>query len=375
MNNELRRRRPAARAALSVIYLFLGALFCWLTYELRMIVICLLMAITLAAAITPFAEWGETKRIPRIVTLLFVFLIVAIIYTAVAYLLFPPMKEQALALYDHLPKYVEGLTEKFPALSEYIGSDGDQMKIDPERLKQFAPNVAKHTLSLSAGLMGAMANLVLVLFLTSYFVIQAKEMWQKLLLWVPPQHRARAGSLIVPLGARMGGYVKGQLLVSVVVATFLGAGLTILKVKYSLVLGALAGLFNLVPFVGSLISMVLSLVIAFNQSWDLALFVFLLFGIEQWLESNFIVPYLLGTQVELHPLLVLFAILIGATLMGLPGALIAVPVTAALQLLAIEFYLKPLNAGSTADGATPAIDAMESKAISGGDNSAEKSES
>ena len=375
MMREFRRGRPGTRAALSVFYLFLGALLCFLFYELRMIVICVLMAITLASAMAPVAEWGETKKIPRVLTVIVIFIITALIYTAVAYVLLPPMKEQALALYEQLPKYVQGLTIKFPALSEYIGSNGDQMKLDPEHLKQFAPNVAKHTLNLTAGLMGALANALLVLFLTSYFVVEAKDMWEKLLLWVPPQHRERAGSLIRPLGARMGGYVRGQLLVSLVVATFLGTGLTILKVEYSLVLGALAGLFNLVPFVGSAIAMVLSLVVAFNQSATLALLVFLLFGLEQWLESNFIVPQLLGKQVDLHPLLVLFSILIGATLIGLPGALIAVPVAAAMQLLATEFYLKPLNATSTTDGTTPSIDEMQRKAINGAESDTDQGES
>ncbi|MBA3992529.1 MAG: hypothetical protein C0469_03310 [Cyanobacteria bacterium DS2.3.42] len=375
MSREFRKHRSAARAALSVFYLFLGALLCWLTYELRMIVICLLMAITLAAAIAPVAEWAEAKRIPRVVTVIVIFIVTALIYSAVAFLLFPPMKQQALALYDNLPKYVEGLTAKFPPLGEYIGTNGDHMKIDPQHLKEFAPNVAKHTLSLTAGLLGALANAVLVLFLTSYFVVEAKEMWEKLLLWIPPQHRLRASGLIKPLGARMGGYVRGQLLVSIAVATFLGTGLTILKVEYSLVLGALAGLFNLVPFVGSAITMVLSLVIAFNQSVELAVFVFLLFALEQWLESNFIVPHLLGKQVDLHPLLVLFAILIGATLMGLPGALVAVPVAASMQFLAQEFYMKPLNADSTTDGATPCIEAKASKQINSSELKTDQSES
>lgn len=350
MKAHLHRRRPGVRAALSVFYLFMGAIICWLIYELRMIVICLLMAITLASAIAPAAEWGEERKIPRVVTVIAVFVGTILVYSVVAYLLFPIMKEQAVSLYDHLPKYVQGLTDKFPPLAEYVGSDGDAMKIDPEHLREFAPNLAKHTLSLTAGIMGASANALLVLFLTSYFVVEAKDIWQKLLLWVPKDKREKAGQLIKPLGARMGGYVRGQILVSIAVACILGSGLWLLKVEYSLVLGALAGLFNLVPFVGSAISMILSLVIASNQSIELAIFVFLLFGLEQWLESNFIVPQLLGRQVELHPLLVLFAILIGATIMGLPGALIAVPVASASQFLAQEFYLKPMNADDTVCG-------------------------
>ncbi len=310
------------------------------------------MAITLASAIAPAAEWGEARKIPRVATVIGIFIATALVYSVVAYLLFPVMKEQSISLYEQLPGYIQSLTEKFPALSEYVGSNGGEMKFDPVHLKELAPNVAKHTLSLTAGFMGAVANGLLVLFLTTYFVVEAKDMWQKLLLWIPKNKRDRVGSLIKPLGARMGGYVRGQLLVSLAVAIILGTGLSLLKVEYSLVLGALAGLFNLVPFVGSAISMVLSLVVAFNQSATLAIFVFLLFGFEQWLESNFIVPHLLGRQVDLHPLIVLFAILIGATLMGLPGALVAVPLASAMQFLAQEFYLKPLNADHTAPGAS-----------------------
>lgn len=352
MRHGIHKFRLHRIAALKVIYLFLGILICYLIFELRTIVICFLMAITLASAMAPVAEWGDTRKIPRVVTVIGIYIAIALLYSGVAYLLYPPMKEQAVSLYEHLPKIVQDLTVKFPMLTEYVGSDGDVMKIDPQHLQEIGPSFAKKTLSLTAGLMGALANVVLILFLTSYFVVEAKDIWSKLLLWVPKQNRARAGNLIKPLETRMGGYVRGQVLVSIAVATVVGGGLTLLGVKYSLVLGALAGLFNLVPFVGSAIAMSLSLLVAFNQDPTLAIFVLVLFGIEQWLESSFIVPQLLGRQVELHPLIVLFSILIGATLIGLPGALIAVPVAAALQLLAIEFYLNPLNNDDpvTADG-------------------------
>ncbi len=112
---------------------------------------------------------------------------------------------------------------------------------------------------------------------------------------------------------------------------------------------------NLVPFIGSLLACVFAVVVAANQNIWLAGAVLCLFACEQWCESNFIVPYLLGRNVELHPLIVFLAILIGATLMGVPGALVAVPLASAIQFLAQEFYLKPLNAvdqtGVTVSGA------------------------
>lgn len=351
--SEGRTEKVNGKVALkAVFFLILGLLFCGLFYELRIVVICVLMAITLASAISPVAEWGEARKIPRIVTVLVIYASTIAIYSAVAFLLFPAMKEQAVNLYENLPTYVHNLAEKFPVLKDYIGSEDEFTKIDPQRIKDLAPNIAKHTMKLTAGLLGAAVNLILVLFLTTYFVIEAKEMWPKLLLWIPQERRDRFGGLIRPLASRMGGYVRGQLLVSLAVSLILGTGLFLIGVPYSLVLGALAGLFNLIPFVGSAITMVLAMVVALNESATLGGMVFLLFGVEQWLESNFIVPQLLGKQVDLHPLIVLFAILIGATVMGLPGALVAVPVAAAGLFLAQEFYLKPLNNTDTTDSAT-----------------------
>lgn len=333
------------RAAFKIILFAAIAVFTvWITYELRIVLVAVLMSITLAGAIAPLAELAEKRKIPRMVTVLLVYAVIGIIYALVAVALMPALKEQALNLYDSLPIYISGLVDRYPMLGEYIGgANGHDMKIDSEQIRAIVPSVVRRTLSLTAGLLGAVVNVILVLFLTTYFVVEADGIWKNLLMWVPLERRQRLGELIRPLGMRMGGYIRGQLMVSIAVATIVGTGLTVLGVQYSLVLGALAGLFNLIPFVGSMITMVLSLLVAINQSPTLALFVLLLFGIEQWAESNFIVPHLLGRQVDLHPLIVLFAILIGATLMGLPGALVAVPVTAALLYILQEFYVKPLN--------------------------------
>lgn len=328
----------------TILFLGLAVFLTWLVFELRMMIICLVLAITLASAISPLAEFAEKRKIPRLMTVLVVYAGIGIIYSVVAVALLPALKQQSLNLYESLPLYISGLVDRFPFLSEYIGEGGGHMKIDPEQVRNVLPTLAQRTLSLTAGLLGAVVNVILVLFLTTYFVIDATDIWNKLLPWVPPDRRDAVGALIRPLAQRMGGYVRGQLLVSLAVATILGTGLTLLGVQYSLVLGALAGLFNLIPFVGSIITMILALVVAINQSPTLALFVLVLFAFEQWLESNFVVPHLLGSQVNLHPLIVLFAILIGATLMGLPGALVSVPLASAFVFLAGQFYVKPMNA-------------------------------
>jgi predicted PurR-regulated permease PerM len=281
--------------------------------------------------------------VPRPLTVIGVYLGVAAIYAALAVSLIPVLREQAMQLWQHVPQYVDSVLAGYNKVITVTGMQESPTAIKVDDLRDMAPRVVSQTLGFTAGVLGVLANVVLILFLTAYFTVEANDMWPKLLRWVPPKKRAVYGDLIRPIGARMGGYVRGQALVSVAVAVFLGTGLTVLGVHYSLVLGVLAGLLNLVPYVGSFITMAFALVIATNQSILLGALTLGLFFLEQWCESTFIVPQLLGKQVELHPLLVLFAILIGATLMGLPGVLIAVPLTSAALFLAEEFYLRPLN--------------------------------
>jgi predicted PurR-regulated permease PerM len=195
-------------------------------------------------------------------------------------------------------------------------------------------------MNMTAGLLGLFLNGILILFLSGYFVVEAKTIWSRLLIWVPENNRQRVANLISPLEYRMGGYIRGQLLVAVAVGLFFTIGFSLLRLHYGLLMGVLAGLLNLVPYVGSMIATITATVVAFNQDPKLAIIVLALYAIEQWLESTFIVPLLLGRQVSLHPLVVLFAILSGASLMGIPGALISVPVVSAVLFLAEEFYLK-----------------------------------
>lgn len=358
-DRRINDRRIISNALKIIGLVLLTVAAVWLVVELRTLIVCLIFSLTLASAITPVAEWGERHRIPRAAMVTMVYLGVGLVYAVVAVSLAPTVKVQATHLYEHLPQYLSRMTDWFESIKGGIGIAGEkaqELQIQ-ELLKNVALKLGNQTLDIGAGLLGMILHALLVLFLTAYFVVEATTIWQKLLIWLPPQHRLRAGALIRPIGARMGGYVRGQLLVSVAVACFLGLGLYAIRIDYALILGVLAGLMNLVPFVGSAFACTFAVVVAANQElWQVGATIGL-FLLEQWVESNFIVPYLLGKNVDLHPLIVLFAILIGANLMGVPGALIAVPVASALQLLAQEFYLKPLNVistGVTISGATTA---------------------
>jgi len=273
---------------------------------------------------------------------LLTYLVVGSFYVGIGFLLWKPIVEQATLLAQHFPILIDNISNWYDATMESIGLHAP-LKFSPEDLKNVGQVALNRTLDVSAGVLGIILNAVLVLFLSAYFVSNSHRIWASLLKWVPLKHRAKAESLIGPVGNRMGGYVRGQILVSTAVAMFFAVGLSLIGVKYSLVLGLVAGILNLVPFVGSMVVTALAVIIASNQSMLTAALTIGLFALEQTVESNFIVPFLLGSQVELDPLVVLLAILIGATLGGGVGALIAVPIASALLLLGQELYLKPMQ--------------------------------
>jgi predicted PurR-regulated permease PerM len=392
------------RAIRVTIVVLTAALLVWLSYQLRIVIIDVLLAVIIASAIAPVADRGEKHRIPRALTVVIVYVGVALFYTGVGLALAKPLTEQADLFKQHLPQYREqvgSFYEKWKAdvddyANHYFGIDifddvhadspeaviapilapeaavkvvtenappstfnlpvteptpapaarsaKKPRKVEPGQLQDVVTRVARETLTVTAGLFGALLNAVLVLFLTAYFVVEAPHIWKSLILWVPPANRERAQSLIEPLGYRMGGYVRGQMVVSTAVAFVFGIGFSVINLQYSFVLAIMAGLFNLIPFVGSMMITVLAILIAANTGGPvLVALTIVVFAIEQFLESNFIVPHLLGKQVDMHPLLVLLAILIGGTLAGALGAIVAVPVASALLFLAQEFYVKPIN--------------------------------
>lgn len=312
-----------------------------LAIVLKQLIIDVLLALTLASAMAPMAEIAEKKKVPRAVTVAIIYVLVVAFYAGIGYLVYKPFREQVIVFIDQLPHYVDQIHEYYLRALDLAGDSATLFKIEPSSLKAAGTSVFLKTITATGAVFEIILNTILVLFLSAFFVVDAKDIWNRLLKWVPLKHRPRAAAMIAPLESRMGGYVRGQLLVCTAVAIFFSVGFTLIGVKYGLVLGLLAGLLNLIPFVGSMLATVIALFIATTQSVQVFVLTLLLFVVEQAIESNLIVPHLLGKQVELHPLVVMFAILIGATIAGAAGAIVAVPTTAVALYVAQEFLLAP----------------------------------
>ena len=312
----------------------------WLIVRTWQIWILVFTALIVAASILPAARLGARHRIPRGVTVLGVYLLAAAVLTLMGRLLWPALSQQGGQFMEQLPRLVDNVRRWLGTFDVWIGQWGATLPSPkPGDVQSLAATLFANTLAVTAGAVGAVFGLIAILVIAAYFVIDAEDIGRGLLALVPPEHRASMAALGEPVLERIGGYIRGQILSSLCVGAVLAVGLTILGVRYPLLIGALAAVLNIVPFVGALIAAVLAVLTALNESLGLALATGALFTATSLLEGKFLAPHFVGRATGLHPLPVLVALLIGAHLAGLIGALVSVPLLAAIWEIVRRLYV------------------------------------
>lgn len=317
----------------------------WLVMNTWQVWLLIFTALIVAAAILPAARWAERYRVPRGVTVLAVYLGFAGVVSLVGRLLWPALAEQWRQFLEQLPRLVENVRGWLGDVELFLLGWGTTLPSPkPEDIQGLVGTLVANTLAVTAGVVGFVVGLLAVVVIAAYLVVDAPRIGHTLLLLLPPEHRHRAARLAGPVLDRIGGYVRGQILSSLAVGAVLASGLALLGVRYALLLGALAAVLNVVPFVGSLVAAVLAVLSAFNESVGLALATALLFWGTNLLEGKFLAPHFVGRATGLHPLVVLLALFGGVHLAGLIGALVSVPLVAAGWEIVRRLYLIPEEA-------------------------------
>ncbi len=323
-----------------------GAL--WLGYLCLDIILLALSALIIAAALLPLADAAEKHRVPRAVTVLGVYLIGIGLLVFLVTLLVPVVIDQWHVLVERLPGYRQTLNDWIVSIQGLLGRWGAGRSVQfpemtVEQIKPVAQALLQRSLQATRGLVTAVFALLLVLFVAAFIVIDRRRLVDGLIRFLPRARRERTAQIGAIVMRRMGGYVRGQLIVSACAALILSIGLALVGFQAPLLIGVLGGALNFIPYLGSTTSFTLAVLLALNSSLFTLLGVLLVFGIEQFLEANLLVPYFTGRQVELHPLAVFAALIVGANLAGILGAVVAVPVTAGFNAVLQETYVKAME--------------------------------
>ena len=288
--------------------------------------IAVLLSIVISSALDASVTWLEKKRIPRVVGTLGIFILVILILALILYTVVPIALSELNILLKNVgkaDKTIFGFEEVAKVIAAVNESLGQLTNVLLSGSASFIDTVSKF--------LGGLALAIAVFILSFYLTVDRDGVEKFLLAVVPTGYEDKTLEVYYRTREKIGGWLYGQIFLSLSVGMAIFLGLWIIGVKYSLLIGILAGLLEIVPFVGPILSGAIAFLIAISQSFNAGIYTFFLFLLIQQAEGVLLVPIFMKLTTNLHPALILISLLVGAKLLGLVGLIIAVPVAVALQ--------------------------------------------
>ncbi|MEA5549776.1 AI-2E family transporter [Anabaena cylindrica UHCC 0172] len=320
-----------------------------LLWQLRSLLVTLMIAVVLAAAIAPIVNAAEKLRIPRWLGVIVVYVSLIAGLIGAGLIIGPSVSEQIQRLANKLPIYLENLRIAIENLAMRVGItqvETFEQFLDIQSLTNWlfrsSQQVLVRSLGLTRGIVGGVVNLILALVISGYMVAGSSNLVKGLTDLFPQPWDKHLAAQVTPISRRMGGYVQGRVLVSAILGVVITLSLSVLGLsEFALALGVIAGFTNLIPFIGPVLGAIPALIVAIPQGGLTFLWVLLLFVVIQNIESYVLDPLLVGSSVRVHPLYQLLAVLGGTQVLGIIGAVIVPPWVAGVAVLLENLYLRP----------------------------------
>jgi predicted PurR-regulated permease PerM len=310
--------------------------------SLSSVLVLIGVAFFLALGLEPAASWLVNHKLPRWAATMLVFVLFLAIVGAFAAAAIPPLAQQATELIKQAPHYLQQAEDHSSAIGRLNDRFHLQQRIS-DTINGSGGSVVNDVVSAGSALFGAVADSLIVIVLTVYFLVDMPRIRSNLYRLVPHSRRPRAILIGDEVFAKVGAYVLGNVFISVIAggATFLW--LMAFDVPYPLLLGIFVALFDLIPVVGSTIAGVVVAAVALTVSIPVCIATTVFFVVFRLLEDYLLVPRIIGRAVKVPALITVVAVLIGGALLGIVGALVAIPVAAALLSLTQEVLYPRLD--------------------------------
>lgn len=326
--------------------LALGYVFLMIAGEVRVIWLPIAFAAGLVFLLEPLVRVFQRMRIPRILAVFLAFAVLVALIVAVIALVLPTIRVQAEELGQQLPDlYLSGIEWARDAGARF-GVDVDEL-LSQQAIEDWLNDPANQDTvqnlllgfgagagQLIRGVTEAIAVLVLAPVLAIYILIDLERFRVNSLGITPPRHREETAYVAGQVSTAMGSFVRGQLLVSFIVGVASSLGMWLIDLPFWLIIGILAGFLNLIPFLGPVVGGALAALVALlNRDPGQAIWAVLIFVAIQQVDNHVITPVVQRARVNLSPLVIVLALIIGGSVAGLLGVLVAVPMTAAIRII------------------------------------------
>lgn len=341
-----RLRQAALITWIAVGALLLGFVFLRVADSIRVIWLPVAFAFGLVFLLEPAVKVFEGFRISRAVGAILAFLMLVAVIVAGVALLFPTISDQALAFAGQLPDLYASITGWLRDMGGRLGMDLDSMLSqnafeqwinDPanqETVQQILFGFGAGAGQVIRGVTEAIAVIGLAPVLALYMLIDLDKFKSNAMGLIPPRHQEEVAYVGSEVGLALGSFVRGQLLVAVIVGIASSFALWLIDLPFWLLIGILAGFLNLIPFLGPIVGGALAVLVALlnGDPWQ-AVWAVVAFVIIQQVDNHLITPMIQRTRVHLSPLVIVLALVVGGALAGLLGVLVAVPITAAVRIV------------------------------------------
>lgn len=310
--------------------LFIGLI--WVVLQIISIILALFVSFLLMTALNPLVDRLCRLKVPRSIAIVIVYLFVLGLFVAGLTSVVPPLIDQTQNLVNRAPMLFDQLTVWLGSLG--ITIDRNLIAQQAAQLGTIPANLVLVVLSLFSNIIGVFTLLVI----TFYLLLERKNLDSYLLVLFGEGGEKQAKSFSDKLESRLGGWVRGELMLMTIIGVITYIGLVLLGIPYALPLAIMAGLLEIVPTIGPIISSVPAILLALTVSPVTALATAALYFVVQQAENALIVPKVMQKATGVNPLVTIVALAVGFKLAGVSGAVLAVPILIVLHLVSLQVF-------------------------------------
>lgn len=315
------------KTVLFTVFFLIGL---WLIIQIKDIIILLFLSIILLSGLLKPVEWLNSKKIPRALSVLIVYIFIIAFIAFTIGIIVPPLVSQSSDFISKLPQIL-GTINDFLIFN----------KIPVENLSDIISrqlqSVAGNFISVTSAIFSSIFLVITLLVLTFYLLLEWNKFLRLLTSPFSGKQEKKVTNLITKIESGLGGWVRGQLALSLIIGVFTYIGLKILGIAYALPLALVAGILEIIPIIGPIISAIPAVLVGLTVAPIMGVAVAALFFIIQQLENHLIVPMVMKRVAGLQPPVVIIALLIGAKLGGVGGAFLAIPIIVVGKAVFTEF--------------------------------------
>lgn len=327
-------------STLTILKIVIIGLVLWFLYNILDVLAMLFVSFIIASSIGPLVDRFELWKLPRVASVVILYVILFGVFSLLLILLVPAVIDEIGQLATKIPDLYSSFSHwlftvpGFPEKNEAVSTLQNSLETISSSLSQVTSGIF-NTLS---SVFGGVASFLTVLVLTFYMTVEKQGMRKFVSSVVPPKYQPYFVQLLNKIQEKLGSWLRGQLLLSLIIGVTVYVGLLLLGVKYALLLGLLAGAFEIIPFIGPVLAAIPAVFFAATESPLKALLVVVLYIVIQQLENNIVVPKVMAKTVGLNPIVILVAVLIGARVGGVVGIILAVPVAAIIAIFLRDIF-------------------------------------